>query len=150
MAGRDREDGERDVPAWPVYIVEGGVPLHGTVPVSGAKNAVLKLMAAAVLCDEPCTISNAPRIADVEYILETLRDLGAEASWMGQHELRIHARQLDWDFIPLEAAKRLRASFVLLGPMLGRRGKVIIPNPGGDRIGRRPVNVHVEALRALG
>jgi UDP-N-acetylglucosamine 1-carboxyvinyltransferase len=107
-------------------------------------------MAAAVLCDEPCTISNAPRIADVEYILEVLCDLGAEARWIGEHELRIHARHLDWEFIPLEAAKRLRASFVLLGPMLGRRGKVIIPNPGGDRIGRRPVNVHVEALRALG
>jgi UDP-N-acetylglucosamine 1-carboxyvinyltransferase len=107
-------------------------------------------MAAAVLCEEPCTISNAPRIADVEYILETLRDLGAEVCWTSDHELRIHARHLDWDFIPLEAAKRLRASFVLLGPMLGRRGKVIIPNPGGDRIGRRPVIVHVEALRALG
>ena len=132
------------------YVIEGGYPLRGRVPISGAKNAVLKLMAAAVLCDEPCTISNAPRIADVEYILETLRDLGAEASWIGPHELRIHARDLDWDFIPLEAAKRLRASFVLLGPMLGRRGKVIIPNPGGDRIGRRPVNVHVEALRSLG
>ena len=132
------------------YVIEGGVPLHGTVPVSGAKNAVLKLMAAAVLCAEPCTIGNAPRIADVEYILETLRDLGAEACWIGAHELRIHAQHLDWDFIPLEAAKRLRASFVLLGPMLGRLGKVVIPNPGGDRIGRRPVNVHVDALRALG
>ena len=124
--------------------------LRGRVPISGAKNAVLKLMAAAVLCGEPCTITNAPRIADVEYILEVLCDLGAEAHWTGEHELRIHARHLDWDFIPLEAAKRLRASFVLLGPMLGRRGKVVIPNPGGDRIGRRPVNVHVEALRTLG
>src|ERR1051325_8090112 len=132
------------------YVIDGAVPRRGSVPVSGAKSAVLKLMAAAVLCDEPCTIGNAPRIADVEYILETLRDLGADAGWIGDHELRIHARHLDWDFIPLEAAKRLRASFVLLGPMLGRRGKVIIPNPGGDRIGRRPVNVHVEALRALG
>src|ERR1700738_2701352 len=132
------------------YVVEGGIPLRGTVAISGAKNAVLKLMAAAVRCEEPCTIANAPRIADVEYILEVLCDLGAEACWVGEHELRIHARQLDWDFIPLEAAKRLRASFVLLGPMLGRLGKVVIPNPGGDRIGRRPVNVHVDALRALG
>src|SRR5579871_680792 len=66
-----------------VYVVEGGTPLYGTIPVSGAKNAVLKLMAAAVLCDEPCTIRNAPRIADVEYILETLCDLGAEACWIG-------------------------------------------------------------------
>ena len=104
------------------YVIEGGVPLRGTVPISGAKNAVLKLMAAAVLSDEPCTIGNAPRIADVEYILEVLSDLGAEARWFGEHELLIHARHLDWDFIPLEASKRLRASFVLLGPMLGRRG----------------------------
>src|SRR4030081_134033 len=134
----------------PTYRIEGGVKLRGTLPISGAKNAVLKLMAAAVLCDEPCTIANAPRIADVEYILEVLCDLGADACWVGEHELRIHARQLDWDFIPLEAAKRLRASFVMLGPMLGRLGKVVIPNPGGDRIARRPVNVHVDALRALG
>src|SRR5438309_3179240 len=133
-----------------VYVIEGGIPLRGSIPISGAKNAVLKLMAAAVLCDEPCTIGNAPRIADVEYILEVLCDLGVDAQWVGEHELQIHARQLDWEFIPLEAAKRLRASFVLLGPMLGRNGKVVIPNPGGDRIGRRPVNVHVEALRALG
>jgi UDP-N-acetylglucosamine 1-carboxyvinyltransferase len=141
---------EAGLPQSAAYIVEGGVPLRGSVAISGAKNAVLKLMAAAVLCEEPCTISNAPRIADVETILEVLCDLGAEAHWIGDHELRIHASNLDWDFIPLEAAKRLRASFVLLGPMLGRRGKIIIPNPGGDRIGRRPVNVHVEALRALG
>ncbi len=132
------------------FIVEGGVPLRGTVPISGAKNAVLKLMAAAVLCDQPCTITNAPRIADVEYILEVLRDLGAEATWADQHALRIHAERLDWLFIPLEAARRLRASFILLGPLLARVGKVIIPNPGGDRIGRRPVTVHVDGLRALG
>src|ERR1700682_725267 len=144
------DDGEAGVPQSTAYVIEGGVPLRGTVPISGAKNAVLKLMAAAVLCDEPCTIATAPRIADVECILEVLCDLGAEACWVGDHELRIHARQLDWDFIPLEAAKRLRASFVMLGPMLGRLGKVAIPNPGGDRIGRRPVNVHVDALRALG
>jgi UDP-N-acetylglucosamine 1-carboxyvinyltransferase len=148
--GPGGDSGEACLSESTAYVIEGGVSLRGSVPVSGAKNAVLKLMAAAVLCAEPCTIGNAPRIADVEYILETLRDLGAEACWVGEHTLRIHARDLDWDFIPLEAAKRLRASFVLLGPMLGRRGKVIIPNPGGDRIGRRPVNVHVEALRALG
>jgi UDP-N-acetylglucosamine 1-carboxyvinyltransferase len=143
-------DTEGDIAESTAYVVEGGTPLRGTIPISGAKNAVLKLMAAAVLCDEPCTITNAPRIADVEYILEVLSDLGADARWIGEHELRIHAQHLDWDFIPLEAAKRLRASFVLLGPMLGRIGKVVIPNPGGDRIGRRPVQVHVEALRALG
>jgi UDP-N-acetylglucosamine 1-carboxyvinyltransferase len=145
-----RPEGEGDISASTAYLVQGGTPLRGTVPISGAKNAVLKLMAAAVLCGEPCTITNAPRIADVEYILEVLCDLGADAHWVGEHDLRIHARQLDWDFIPLEAAKRLRASFVLLGPMLGRMGKVVIPNPGGDRIGRRPVQVHVDALRALG
>ncbi len=133
-----------------MFVIEGGAPLRGTVPISGAKNAVLKLMAAAVLCDEPCTITNAPRIADVEYILEVLQDIGADADWSGEHELRIHSERLDWLFIPLEAAKRLRSSFILLGPLLARAGKVIIPNPGGDRIGRRPVTVHVDGLRALG
>src|SRR5438874_3373113 len=144
------DGGEAGLAQSTAYNIEGGVELRGSLPISGAKNAVLKLMAAAVLCDEPCTIGNAPRIADVEYILEVLCDLGVEARWIGDHGLQVHARQLDWEFIPLEAAKRLRASFVLLGPMLGRTGKVVIPNPGGDRIGRRPVNVHVEALRALG
>lgn len=134
----------------PSFIIHGGVPLRGTVPISGAKNAVLKLMAAAVLCDQPCTIANAPRIADVEYQLESLRDLGAQADWSGPHELRICAERLDWLFVPLEAAQRLRSSFILLGPLLARAGKVIIPNPGGDRIGRRPVTVHVDGLRALG
>src|SRR5215210_7646908 len=105
---------EPGLPPTTVYVIEGGVPLRGAVPISGAKNAVLKLMAAAVLCDEPCTIGNAPRIADVEYILEVLCDLGAEANWIGPNELRIHAERLEWDFIPLEAAQRLRASFVLL------------------------------------
>lgn len=134
----------------PAFVIEGGRPLSGTIPISGAKNAVLKLMAAAVLCDQPCLLTNAPRIADVEYILEVLRDLGAEASWAGEHTLSIWAERLDWLFIPLEAAQRLRASFVLLGPLLARAGKVIIPNPGGDRIGRRPVTLHVDGLRALG
>jgi UDP-N-acetylglucosamine 1-carboxyvinyltransferase len=134
----------------PVFRIEGGSPLRGTIPISGAKNAVLKLMAAAVLCDQPCTITNAPRIADVEYILEVLQDLGADAAWAGPHELRVHAERLDWLFIPLEAAQRLRSSFVLLGPLLARAGKVIIPNPGGDRIGRRPVTVHIDGLRTLG
>src|SRR5919199_2963915 len=144
------DGGEAGLPQSSAYVVEGGSPLNGRIPISGAKNAVLKLMAAAVLCDEPCTITNAPRIADVEYILEVLCDLGADAAWVGDHELRVHAERLDWLFIPLEAAQRLRSSFVLLGPLLARAGKVIIPNPGGDRIGRRPVTVHVEGLRALG
>jgi hypothetical protein len=72
------DGGEAGLPHSTAYLVEGGVPLHGRLPISGAKNAVLKLMAAAVLCQEPCIIRNAPRIADVEYILEVLRDLGAE------------------------------------------------------------------------
>jgi UDP-N-acetylglucosamine 1-carboxyvinyltransferase len=139
-----------DVPTEPTFVVEGDVPLQGTVPISGAKNAVLKLMAAAALCSEPCTISNAPRIADVDYIVGVLRDLGVSVDWSGDHELQIHAERLDWFFVPLEAAQRLRSSFVLLGPLLARAGKAIIPNPGGDRIGRRPVTVHIEGLRALG
>jgi UDP-N-acetylglucosamine 1-carboxyvinyltransferase len=132
------------------FVVNGGLPLQGRLPISGAKNAVLKLMAAAVLSSEPCRITNAPRIADVEQILAVLGDLGVAAAWTGPSELEIRAERLDWLFIPLEAAQRLRASFVLLGPLLARAGKVIIPNPGGDRIGRRPVTVHIDGLRALG
>lgn len=149
MTPLERDSSSTDPPG-SRFVIQGGVPLRGAVPISGAKNAVLKLMAACVLCDEPCTITNAPRIADVEYIIEVLRDLGARAEWVGPHELQILAERLDWLFVPLEAAQRLRSSFVLLGPLLARAGKVIIPNPGGDRIGHRPVTVHVDGLRALG
>ena len=132
------------------YIVEGGRPLHGTVQVSGAKNAALKMLAAATLTGERCRLTNVPEIEDVRAMTDTLRDLGVVVDHPGPNTYEVSAGDVDWLFVPLEAAAKMRASFMLLGPLLARFGEVIISNPGGDRIGRRPVDLHVEAMRALG
>lgn len=132
------------------FVVTGGVPLRGEVAIAGAKNAVLKLMAAAVLTDEPCLLTNVPRISDVKIMRETMRDIGFSVGAVADAGLRITAREAQWLFVPLEAAMKMRASFILLGPLLARFGQVIISNPGGDRIGRRPVNLHVAAMEAMG
>ena len=133
-----------------VFRVEGGRPLHGTVRISGAKNAALKLLAAAVLTGERCRFTNVPEIEDVRVMAETLGDLGVVVDHPAHGVYEVAAGDVDWLFVPLEAAAKMRASFILFGPLLARFGRVIISNPGGDRIGRRPVNLHVDAMRALG
>jgi UDP-N-acetylglucosamine 1-carboxyvinyltransferase len=133
-----------------VFRVEGGRPLSGTVAISGAKNAALKLMAAATLTGERCRLTNVPEIEDVRVLADTLRDLGVVVEHPQPNVYEIASGDVEWLFVPLEAAARMRASFILLGPLLSRFGRVIISNPGGDRIGRRPVDLHVEAMRSLG
>ena len=128
----------------------GGVPLNGTVTVAGAKNAALKLLAAAVLTGERCRLTNVPEIEDVRAMAETLTDIGVVVDHPEPNTYEISAGDVDWLFVPLEAAAKMRSSFMLLGPLLTRFGEVIISNPGGDRIGRRPVDMHVDAMRALG
>ncbi len=137
-------------PAPEAFAIEGGRPLMGTVHVSGAKNAALKLMAAAVLTGERCRFENMPEIEDVRVMAEVLTDLGVVVDHPSPGVYEVAAGDVDWLFVPLEAAAKMRASFILLGPILTRFGRVIISNPGGDRIGRRPVNLHVDAMRALG
>ena len=131
-------------------VIEGGAPLRGEVRIAGAKNAVLKLMAAAALTDAPVTLHNVPKISDVTIMRETMSDIGFDVRRVNGATLTIEAREAKWLFIPLEAAIKIRASFMLLGPLLTRFGRIIIPNPGGDRIGRRPVDFHVAAMEALG
>ncbi|MGZ6260130.1 MAG: UDP-N-acetylglucosamine 1-carboxyvinyltransferase [Candidatus Limnocylindrales bacterium] len=130
--------------------IEGGRRLSGTVTVSGSKNAALKLMAAATLTGERCRFTNMPEIEDVRVMAETLRDLGVVVDHPESNVYEVASGDEEWLFVPLEAAAKMRASFILLGPLLARFGRVIISNPGGDRIGRRPVNLHVEAMRGLG
>ncbi len=132
------------------FRVEGGIPLSGSIRVSGSKNAALKLLAAAVLTGERCRFTNVPEIADVAVMADTLRDLGVVVDHVADGIYEVAAGDVDWRFVPLEAAAKMRASFILLGPLLARFGEVIISNPGGDRIGRRPVGLHVDAMRALG
>ena len=130
--------------------IGGGVPLSGEVAISGSKNAALKLLAAATLTGERCRFTNVPEIADVTLMAEVLSDLGVVVDHPEPNTYEVSAGDVDWLFVPLEAAARMRASFILLGPLLARFGRVIISNPGGDRIGRRPVDLHVEAMQALG
>src|SRR5215217_9449341 len=133
-----------------IFRIEGGRPLNGTVPISGAKNAALKMLAAATLTGERCRFTNVPEIEDVRVMAETLRDLGVVVDHPQANTYEVASGDVEWLFVPLEAAAKMRASFMLLGPLLARFGRVIISNPGGDRIGRRPVNLHVDAMRALG
>jgi UDP-N-acetylglucosamine 1-carboxyvinyltransferase len=133
-----------------VFRIEGGVPLRGSVAISGSKNAALQLFAAATLTGERCRFTNVPEIEDVRVMADTLRDLGVVVDHPEANVYEIASGDVEWLFVPLEAAARMRASFILLGPLLARFGRVIISNPGGDRIGRRPVDLHVDAMRSLG
>jgi UDP-N-acetylglucosamine 1-carboxyvinyltransferase len=133
-----------------ILRIEGGRRLEGSVSISGAKNAALKLMAAATLTGERCRFTNVPEIEDVRVLAGVLTDIGVTVDHPAPNVYEIASGDAEWLFVPLEAAAKMRASFILLGPLLARFGRVIISNPGGDRIGRRPVNLHVDAMRALG
>jgi UDP-N-acetylglucosamine 1-carboxyvinyltransferase len=132
------------------FRVTGGRTLNGRVRISGSKNAALKMLAAATLTGERCRFTNVPEIEDVRVMVEVLRDLGVVVDHPSPNTYEVAAGDVEWLFVPLEAAAKMRASFILLGPLLARFGRVIMSNPGGDRIGRRPVNLHVDAMRALG
>jgi len=132
------------------FVITGGRPLSGTVRIAGAKNGVLKMMAAAVLTDQPVTLRNVPKISDVAILREVMSQIGFDVRRANGDALEVRALDATWPFVPLEAAAKMRASFILLGPMLARFGRVILPNPGGDRIGRRPVDYHVASMEAMG
>lgn len=131
------------------FIITGGKPLAGEIQVSGSKNAVLPLMAACLLCEEECVLRNVPKIADVDSMVKIMQDLGAEVRYEDS-TLRIKAANITKHNPHPELVARLRASILLLGPLLARVKRVELPYPGGDRIGARPIHTHVKALNALG
>lgn len=132
------------------YIVEGGHTLSGTITPSGNKNAALPIVAAALLTDQRVHLLNVPRIRDIEVLVELIQSVGAEARWLGRNELEIHAKTLRPADLDPELCARVRASILLAGPMIARCGKVTLPPPGGDVIGRRRVDTHFLALEQLG
>jgi len=134
----------------PRFLVRGGAPLRGTVRPAGNKNAALPTIAAAVLADGPIELDNIPRIRDVETMLALLADLGAAVEWIGPNQVRIDARPVENKPLDPGLCARIRASILLAGPLLARFGKVTLPPPGGDVIGRRRVDTHFLALEALG
>jgi len=132
------------------FVIEGGQPLSGTVRAAGNKNAALPILAASLLSAEPVVLKNVPRILDVETMVELIAHVGAEAEWTGPNEVRINAREIANTDLDPELCRRIRASFLLAGPLLARAGKVKIPAPGGDVIGRRRLDTHVKAFVELG
>lgn len=132
------------------FIIEGSRQLGGEVTVSGNKNAALKLLPACLLTSEPVILHNIPDIRDVQNTILILRDLGVEMTDLGGGSWRIHAENVNKTELDPDLGGRTRASFVFAGPMLGRMGSVQLPVPGGDVIGGRPLDTHVQALTALG
>lgn len=132
------------------FIIEGGHRIEGTVRPNGNKNAALPLLAATLLTEEEVVLHNVPDIVDVRVLLELLESVGATVGWDGKGTVRVQARQLSEQDPPEAACKRIRASMLLAGPLVARRGHVALPPPGGDVIGRRRLDTHVLALSALG
>src|SRR3954447_3443826 len=138
-------------PAVPeAFVIEGGTPLIGRIRAAGNKNGALPILAATLLADDVVTLTNVPRIRDVETMLELLSTLGAEADWSGDNEVTVRPQGLSSHEVDPELAKRIRASFLLAGPLLARLGRASVPPPGGDVIGRRRLDPHIHALAELG
>lgn len=132
------------------FIIDGGVALRGKVKPSGNKNSALPIIAASLLTDEPLTLKNVPRIRDVEDMLAILAELGVDIQERDAHTLTLCARGVTHSDLNRELCARIRASILFAGPLLARSGEIFLPPPGGDVIGRRRVDTHLDALRLLG
>ena len=132
-------------------IVRGNGPLHGEIPIAGAKNACLTLMPATLLTDQPLTLTNAPRLSDIRTMTDLLRSLGAEvASLQDGQVLALSSHDLNNHTADYDIVRKMRASILVLGPMLARDGHAVVSLPGGCAIGARPVDLHLKALEAMG
>jgi UDP-N-acetylglucosamine 1-carboxyvinyltransferase len=132
------------------FVIEGGYPLSGTVTPSGNKNAALPLLAACLLTDEPVTLHNLPAIGDIATMGELLVNVGVSVEKLNPHSWRVRARDIRTSELDPQLFGHIRGSITLAGPMLARTGAVHLPRPGGDVIGRRRVDTHFLAFRALG
>ncbi|MBN2440677.1 MAG: UDP-N-acetylglucosamine 1-carboxyvinyltransferase [Spirochaetales bacterium] len=132
------------------YIVEGGFPVKGKIKPSGNKNAALPCLAATLLTEEPVVLKNVPDLEDVQVMIEILQCLGSSVERISKNEYKIQTTDIKRNDIPSELASKVRASILFAGPLLARLGKVILPPPGGDVIGRRRLDTHFLALKELG
>ena len=132
------------------FVIEGGHRLSGTLKASGNKNGALPILASTLLTTEPVHLSNVPRIRDVQTMLDLLDDVGADVAWVGPNEVRVHAAEVSKHELEPVLCGRMRASFLLAGPLLSRLGRVTIAPPGGDVIGRRRLDPHIHALARMG
>jgi len=132
------------------YLITGGVPISGKIKASGNKNAALPCIAAAILTDEPVILRNIPDIEDVQVMLDVYRSFGGSVEQFEKNAYKLSLGNIKSSQVPLEAAKKIRASILFAGPLLARTGKAILPPPGGDVIGRRRLDTHFLALTDLG
>ena len=132
------------------FLIEGGARLGGSIEASGNKNAALPMLAATLLTDQAVTLTRLPAIADVATMCEALADIGASVDRNTAGRVSVRAANLRTTSPNVSICQRVRASFVLAGPLLARAGRAELPAPGGDRIGRRPLDTHIIAFQALG
>ena len=132
------------------FVIEGGRPLDGSIRAAGNKNAALPIVAAALLTEEPVTLTNVPAIRDVETMLALVADLGVDVRAAGDGAVRIHAVDVSKRELDEQLCTRIRASILLAGPLLARWGEAVVPPPGGDVIGRRRLDTHIHAFVRLG
>src|SRR4030088_2723855 len=132
------------------FVIEGGVPLSGTMVAAGNKNGALPILAACLLTEDEIVVHNVPRIRDVDAMLAILESLGVSLEWKGPNELSLCAAGVHQMDVDPELAEQIRASFLLAGPLLARFGRAVMSPPGGDVIGRRRLDPHLDAFRAMG
>lgn len=131
------------------FRINGGHPLRGNVTISGAKNAALPILMAAILSETPVVIGNVPRLNDIETTIKLLKQLGAEVEWLSDNELRIHSSTIKHCKATYELVKTMRASILVLGPLLTRFGHAQVSLPGGCAIGARPVDLHIHGMKLM-
>jgi len=135
----------------PYYLIEGGMPLRGEVTLSGAKNAATKLMVSSLLTEDQCVIRNAPlQLGDLMITEDVVTALGATVTRTEEHVAVVQTREITSHAVPLELGRKNRLAVLTAGPLLHRVGEAIIPEPGGDRIGPRPINFHLDGLQRMG
>ena len=128
------------------FIIKGGRRLSGEVVISGAKNAVVAILPAVILSDEPCIIENVPDISDVRICLKTLTEIGAEVTYLGNYTYKIDPTTVNKFCVPYEVARKMRASYYFLGALLGKYNKARVSMPGGCSLGDRPIDQHLKAF----
>ena len=131
-------------------VITGGTPLKGEVTISGAKNAAVAILPATLLVDGICKINNLPNISDVKIYCEILEALGAKITWNGKNEITIDTRNITTTEAPLDLTSKFRASYYIIGALLGRKGSVAVGMPGGCKLGARPIDQHIKGFEALG
>ncbi|MCI9681330.1 MAG: UDP-N-acetylglucosamine 1-carboxyvinyltransferase [Lachnospiraceae bacterium] len=132
------------------YVIKGGIPLVGEVEIGGAKNAALAILAAAIMTDETVTVENLPNVRDTNVLLQAMEEIGARVERLDYHTVKINSSGIGSYSVDYEYIKRIRASYYLLGAMLGKYKRAEVPLPGGCNIGSRPIDQHLKGFKALG